>query len=197
MFVSTVGALLPRNRTAKLRSLTGLDVGVGTKLVAIGLATLFAGGVLLAAVRWSVAVTVLARMMAVKAVRRFDVQRVEGVSFGGEVDGGWRSHAFIIADGLERVAVSGPGAGFVVWLFGSVRWIAIAVEDGLLVWCFAFLVAFKMFLEALVAVAGVGGRKRINEEDEYADRREAFMFRRKEKGRSFILSRERGKIQGV
>lgn len=197
IFVSTVGALLLRKSVARLRSWTALDVGTGGWFVVVGGGAILVGGILLAAVRWSVAVTLLARIMAVKAVHKLDVEGIEGVSFGGEVRGGWRTHAFVIADGVERVAVSGAGSGVVVWLFGGVRWIAMAIEDGLLVWCFVFLVAFRLLLGAVSFVAGVGVRKRVDGDDEYADLKEAFKFRRRERGRSFVLSRDREKMQGT
>lgn len=195
MFVSTAGAFLLRKSVARLRFLTALDVSAGGWFVMSSVGLILVGGIFLAAVRWSVAITLLARIMAVKAVHKLDVERIEGFSFGGELRGGWRAHAFIIADGAECVAVSGAGASIVVWLFGGVRWIAVAVEDGLLVWCFAFLVTFRLLLEAVSFIVGVGGRKKINEDDEYADRKEAAMFRRRERGRSFVLSKERGKMQ--
>eukprot|EP00177_Eucheuma_denticulatum_P005466 GFKZ01009930.1.p1 GENE.GFKZ01009930.1~~GFKZ01009930.1.p1 ORF type:complete len:455 (-),score=56.41 GFKZ01009930.1:976-2292(-) len=193
MSVQALERILARKRLKTITVWTALDVSVPVKVAVVAVASGFAMIMLLLMLKWSTMLQVLGRLIVVKVVRRLDVARVDGRAFGGELRGAWDKYAFILADGAERVVVSGPGAGFVVWLFEIVRWVQVAVEDGLLLWCFVALILVRAAMEAIAIVAGVRGKKRVVEE-EYADSREYAMYRRREKGRSFVLAKERGRI---
>lgn len=193
IWVHALERIIARKWLKAMRIWTALDVSFGIKVVVVAVGLGFSMVLLLLMLKWSTMLQVLGRLIVVKVVRRLDVERVDGRSFGGELRGAWEKYAFVLADGAERVVVSGPGAGFIAWLFEIVRWVQLAIEDGLLLWCFVALVLVSVGMEAIVMVAGVRGKKRVVEE-EYADSREYAMYRRREKGRSFVLAKESGRI---
>lgn len=193
--VDAAAGFISRRRLAALRALTGGNVGAARREALVIFMLLLGGIVLLAGLpRWPDVVRTVARPLAVSVRHRLQNVHVEDPmdAFAGAADlrGRWEGYAYIMADGTDWVRISGPGVGMVVVVVGWVMQVREAVGAGLLVRCVMMIVAVRV-LCLVVKVVGSVSERRLDEDDEYVDRREAGMFRRsKDRSRSFLSQRD-------
>ncbi|CDF36801.1 unnamed protein product [Chondrus crispus] len=192
--LDAVSGFVPRRRLTTLRLLLAAEWGQARyDVLALVALALFAFALLAGLPHWPDIVATLGRPLSVSVKHRLQNVQIEDPMdvFAGAASlrGRWDGYAYVMADGTNWVRISGPGAAMVVLLTAGAMRMREAVGQGLLVRCITFVLGVRV-LCFLIKTVGKASERRKDEDEEYATRLEASLFRRKQRSRSFLSSRE-------
>lgn len=138
--------------------------------------------------RWTQIVSNICTVIGVHKRHTFTKDISVGDTYFSSPDltGTWDKFAYVYADGVERIRISGPGVSLVVICVKVVLFVGRGLGDGYMVRCLFWGCVVRM------VVSIVGRLNAFGEREEYV---EVGAGRKESKGRSFGLPRDRARVQ--